>query len=116
MTPWALICSGQGNQDENMFAWFESNSSAQALKKRALEENWLPSEAAGALAAGVKLSKSVLEKNIQPLICLFQQMVWHPWKTKRPIRAWLPDTALGNYPPAAAPVRFRRLMLSDWRE
>ena len=96
MTPWALICSGQGNQDENMFAWFESNSSAQALKKRALEENWLPSEAAGALAAGVKLSKSVLEKNIQPLICLFQQMVWASLENKAPDPRLVAGYSLGE--------------------
>lgn len=96
MTPWVLICSGQGTQDENMFARLESNSAAQALKKRALEENWLSHETKSALAAGGNISGSMLEKNIQPLICLFHQMAWASLENKTPVPRLVAGYSLGE--------------------
>ena len=73
----AILCSGQGNQRADLFAFPRRDPLAAALLDRAVAERWLEDDvAAWVVAASPDEDKLRIDRFTQPLLCLYQQAVW----------------------------------------
>ncbi len=81
----AIFCSGQGKQDAAMFERLQPYPEAQALMRQILAAGILP-EKAGAWLANPTVDPDLIFSNdlAQPLICLYQMLIWATLKTLLP--------------------------------
>jgi [acyl-carrier-protein] S-malonyltransferase len=77
MNPFALLCSGQGAESPDLFERFPFTKTGIDLKHQILESGCLAPDVAGWLANPKAQPNLIYENHYsQPLLCLFQMMVW----------------------------------------
>jgi [acyl-carrier-protein] S-malonyltransferase len=77
MNDWALICSGQGAQSPALFSQFPFTAAGLAVRQRVLDSGTLPAPVAAWLAAPSAHPEQIYQDAFaQPLLCLYQAMVW----------------------------------------
>lgn len=77
MSLFAIVCSGQGAQTPDLFARFPFSEKGLALRQRILDARCLDSDVLSWLADESRAPLSIFQNHFsQPLICLYQAMVW----------------------------------------
>ncbi len=77
MSQFAILCSGQGAQSPDLFTRFPFGEKGLALKQRVLDAGCLEPEVAAWLANPAANPRAVFQNHFsQPLLCLFQAMIW----------------------------------------
>lgn len=74
---WALICTGQGAQDASLFRKVTFSPEAEQLKQQVLGQSVLPEDVAAWLLNPDSDPTAITRNHFsQPLLCLYQQMLW----------------------------------------
>jgi len=96
VTGWAVLCSGQGAQAPDLFGRLAAFD-ARPVLDQVLAGRWLAPESAACLA-GPAAARVAVYRNAcaQPLICLYQQIVWRAIRDRTPAPALLAGLSLGE--------------------
>jgi len=77
MSQFAILCSGQGAQTPDLFSRFPFTEAGIGLKKQIIEAGCLDADVASWLADPTRNPQAIFQNHFsQPLICLYQAMVW----------------------------------------
>ncbi len=80
-----IICPGQGAQAPNLFQKFPFSDKGEALKRHVLEAGCLESDVAAWLGDPTKAPDNIFQNHFsQPLLCLYQLMVWEELRDDLP--------------------------------
>lgn len=97
MSTLAILCSGQGAQTPELFSSFPFTEKGLALKQRIIDAGCLQPEVAAWLADLSHNPEAVyLNHFSQPLICLYQAMVWTELASLLPSPAMIAGYSLGE--------------------
>ena len=97
MNPFALLCSGQGAQSPDIFERFPFTQRGIDLKQQVLESGCLLSEVAGWLENPKAQPNLIYQDHYaQPLLCLFQAMVWAELSDRLPVPQFVSGYSLGE--------------------
>ena len=97
MIPFALLCSGQGAQSPDIFERFPFTKRGIELKEQVLESGCLLSEVAGWLENPKAHPNLIYQDHYaQPLLCLFQAMVWAELSDRLPLPQFVSGYSLGE--------------------
>jgi len=81
----AVVCPGQGAQSPDLFQKFPFSEKGEALKRRVVEAGCLEPEVAAWLADPTQSPDDVFQNHFsQPLLCLYQLMVWEEVRNELP--------------------------------
>lgn len=77
MSQFAILCSGQGAQTPDLFSRFPFTEAGLALKRQVIAAGCLDADVAAWLADPGGNPRAIFQNHFsQPLICLYQAMVW----------------------------------------
>jgi len=97
MSLFAILCSGQGAQSPDLFAQFPFTDKGFALKQRILEAGCLEAEVAAWLAHPTAAPDAIYQNHYsQPLLCLFQAMIWAELEDGLPLPGLIAGYSLGE--------------------
>jgi [acyl-carrier-protein] S-malonyltransferase len=97
MSQFAILCSGQGAQTPELFSRFPFGKKGLAVKQRVIDAGCLDPEVAAWLADSAANPQAIFQNHFsQPLICLFQAMVWAELETLLPPPALIAGYSLGE--------------------
>lgn len=97
MSRFAILCSGQGAQTPELFGMFPFTETGEALRHRILDGHGLEPEVAGWLSSPEKNPRAVYQNRFsQPLLCLYQAMVWAELAALVPPPALIAGYSLGE--------------------
>lgn len=97
MTQFSILCSGQGAQSPELFTRFPFSEKGLALKRRVLEAGCLAPDLAAWLAEPARNPRAIFLNHFsQPLLCLYQAMVWEELKDDLPKPAMIAGYSLGE--------------------
>ena len=97
MNAFALLCSGQGAQAPDLFERFPFTQKGFALKQQVLESGCLSPDVAGWLKNPKSQPNLIYQDHYsQPLLCLFQAMVWAELSDRLPSPQFVAGYSLGE--------------------
>lgn len=97
MSQFAIVCSGQGAQTPDLFTRFPFTDKGLALRQRILDAGCLDSDVRGWLADPSRDPSAIFRNHFsQPLICLYQAMVWAEIADLLPAPAMIAGYSLGE--------------------
>ncbi len=97
MSRFAILCSGQGAQTPELFAQFPFTENGKALRRRILDAKGLAPDVEAWLADPEKNPRAVYQNHFsQPLLCLYQAMVWAELAPLAPPPAMIAGYSLGE--------------------
>lgn len=97
MSQFAILCSGQGAQTPDLFSRFPFGEKGLAVKQRVIDAGCLAPEVSAWLADSAADPQAIFQNPIsQPLLCLFQAMVWAELETLLPSPALIAGYSLGE--------------------
>lgn len=97
MSGLAILCSGQGQQDVTLFERIRAYPEAQALMQRIRQAGVLPEALVAWLAQPKARPELIFQNDIaQPLVCLYQMLVWSLIQNRLPTPAILAGYSLGE--------------------
>lgn len=97
MSQLSLLYSGQGAQSPELFSRFPFSEKGRSLQRRVLESGCLEADVAEWLADPSRDPKAVYQNHFsQPLLCLYQAMVWEELKDLLPQPAMVAGYSLGE--------------------
>jgi [acyl-carrier-protein] S-malonyltransferase len=97
MNPFALLCSGQGAQAPDLFERFPFTQKGYDLKQQVLESGCLSSEVVRWLENPKTQPNLIYQDHYtQPLLCLFQAMVWAELCDRIPTPQFVAGYSLGE--------------------
>lgn len=97
MSQFAILCSGQGAQSPDLFSSFPFSTKGLAVKQRVIDAGCLDPEVAAWLADPATHPQAIFQNHFsQPLLCLFQTMVWAELETLLPPPAMIAGYSLGE--------------------
>lgn len=97
MSAFALLCSGQGGQAPDLFERFPFTQKGRDLKQQVLESGSLSPDVAAWLE-NPKAHPGLIYQDhyAQPLLCLFQAMVWAELSDRLPVPQFVAGYSLGE--------------------
>ncbi len=97
MSPFALLCSGQGGQAPDLFERFSFSPKGIDLKQRVIQSGCLSPEVIAWLE-NPKAHPTLIYQDhyAQPLLCLFQAMVWAELSDRLPTPQFVAGYSLGE--------------------
>ncbi len=97
MNPFAIVCSGQGAQTLDLFEAFPFGAKGRGMKEQILASGSLPPEVAAWLAQPQAQPTLIYQDHYaQPLLCLFQAMVWAELADRLPTPQLVAGYSLGE--------------------
>lgn len=97
MSRFAILCSGQGAQTPELFQLFPFTKTGEALRQRILGAKVLEPEVAGWLSRPETNPRAVYQNRFsQPLLCLYQAMIWEELAALVPPPALIAGYSLGE--------------------
>jgi [acyl-carrier-protein] S-malonyltransferase len=97
MSSFAVLCSGQGGQAPDLFERFPFAEKGRSVKQQILDCGCLSPEVTEWLKnPGAHPSLIYQDRYAQPLLCLFQAMVWAELSDRLPTPQWVAGYSLGE--------------------
>ncbi len=97
MSQFAIVCSGQGAQTSDLFTRFPFTEKGLSLRQRVVDADFLDSDVLEWLADPSRDPSAVFRNHFsQPLICLYQAMVWAEIADLVPAPAMIAGYSLGE--------------------
>ncbi len=97
MSQFAIVCSGQGAQTPDLFKHFPFTDKGLAVRQRILDARCIDPEVLDWLADPSRDPSAVFQNHFsQPLICLYQAMVWAELADLLPAPAMIAGYSLGE--------------------
>jgi [acyl-carrier-protein] S-malonyltransferase len=97
MSSFAVLCSGQGGQAPDLFERFPFTEEGRSVKQQILESGCLSSEVTEWLKnPSARPSLIYQDHYAQPLLCLFQAMVWAELSDRLPAPQFVAGYSLGE--------------------
>ncbi|GAT33610.1 malonyltransferase [Terrimicrobium sacchariphilum] len=97
MSQFAIVCSGQGAQTPDLFTSFPFTEKGFALRQRILDARCVGSDVNDWMADPAREPSAIFQNHFsQPLICLYQAMVWAEIADLLPAPAMIAGYSLGE--------------------